>query len=150
MSSYKIEKKDYSEIKSKIKIAIISAEFNRNYTKELESKNIDFLKENWFENISKYLVPWAFEIPWFAKVLLENESPDLVLCFGVVIRWETTHYEMVADQSARWIMDLSLINDSVMINGILTCENEKQVEERITNTYALSWLNMLSEINKIK
>jgi 6,7-dimethyl-8-ribityllumazine synthase len=58
---------------------------------------------------------------------------------------------MVAWESARWIMDLSIQKwNSAIINGILTCENEKQVNVRISNTYAISWLNLITEIQKIK
>jgi 6,7-dimethyl-8-ribityllumazine synthase len=47
-------------------------------------------------------------------------------------------------------MDVSLVNpDLTIINGILTCENEEQVEERITETYALSGLNVLAETQKL-
>jgi len=57
---------------------------------------------------------------------------------------------MVAGESARGIMDVSLVNPELtIINGILTCENEKQVEERITETYALSGLNVLAEELKL-
>ena len=85
------------------------------------------------------------------KKIIEEVKPDLIICFWVVIRWETTHYEMVAWESARWIMDLSIQKwNSAIINGILTCENEKQVNVRISNTYAISWLNLITEIQKIK
>jgi len=57
---------------------------------------------------------------------------------------------MVAGESARGIMNVSLKNPELtIINGILTCENEKQVEERITETYALSGLNVLVEELKL-
>jgi 6,7-dimethyl-8-ribityllumazine synthase len=58
---------------------------------------------------------------------------------------------MVAWESARWIMDLSIQKWNIaIINGILTCENEEQVNARISNTYAISWLNLITEIQKIK
>ena len=47
-------------------------------------------------------------------------------------------------------MEISLENDSkAIINGILTCENEEQVKARISNTYAISGLNLVAEINKL-
>ena len=152
MSNYKIQKSDYSNIKNDIKIVIITSEFNRDLTEKLENKNIDFLIENGFSNIEKFLVPWAFEIPSILKYIKEKLNPDLVLCFWVVIRWETTHYEMVANESARWIMDISkeYADEKVIINGILTCENEDQVIARLSNTYALSWLNTIAEKIKVK
>lgn len=152
MSNYKMQESDYSVLDKNIKIVVLSAEFNRDFTKGLEDKNIEFLNEKWFSNIEKYMVPGAFEIPWFLKEVLNKKNPDLVLCFWVVIRWETTHYEMVAWESARWIMNLTIKNKtkSTIINWILTCENEEQVKARIANTYALSGLNVLSERKKIE
>lgn len=150
MSKYKIEKNDYSKIDKNIKIVFVTSEFNRIFTKSLEHANENFLNEKWFKNIKKFLVPWAFEIPGFLKKVIKKINPDLVICFWVVIRWETTHYEMVAWESARWIMNISLKNNNTaIINWILTCENEEQVKARISDTYALSWLNLVNEINKL-
>lgn len=150
MSDYKIKENNYSNIDKNIKIVFISAEFNRNYTQDLENINEELLNKKWFNNITKYLVPWAFEIPGFLNNLIKKQNPDLVICFWIVIRWETTHYEMVAWESARWIMSITLENNNIsIINGILTCENEEQVKARISNTYALSGLNLVSEIGKI-
>ena len=150
MSDYKMQKADYSVLDKSLKIAVITSEFNRNYTSALEEKSIDFLKEKWFNNIEKFLVPGAFEIPAFLERVINKTNPDLVLCFGVVVRWATTHYEMVAGESARGIMDISLMNpETTIINWILTCENNKQVEERLDTNYALSWLNVLVENKKL-
>ncbi len=150
MSDYKIGLKDISSLDKNIKIVFITSEFNRNNTKALEEVNQKLLLDNGFSNIEKFLVPWAYEIPWFLNKVITKLKPDLVLCFWVVVRWETTHYDMVAGESARGIMNISLENNSnAIINWILTCENEKQVEARISDTYAISWLNLLSEIKKI-
>lgn len=150
MSNYKIEKNDYEELNKDIEIVFITSEFNRDFTKALEDTNEKFLIDNWFKNIKKFLVPWAFEIPWFLKKVKSNLKPDLIICFWVIIRGETTHYEMVAWESARWIMYITLKWwNTAIINWILTCENEEQVKARISNTYALSWLNLVLEIDKI-
>lgn len=153
MSEYKMQKADYSNLNKDIKIVFISAEFNRNFTKHMEDVNEKFLNENGFKNIEKYMVPWAFEIPSFLKLVKTEIMPDLIICFWVVIRWETTHYEMVANESSRGIMDASIedyIKSPAIINWILTCENENQVKARIDINFALSGLNLLSERKKIK
>lgn len=151
MSKYKIEITDYSKIDKDTKIVFVVSEFNRNYTKALEDINEKYLIENWFKKIKKCLVPWAFEIPAMIKLILKKSKPDLIIALWAVIRWETTHYEMVAWESARWIMDLSIkySEETAMINGILTCENEEQVKARISNSYAISWLKLLVERDKI-
>lgn len=151
MSNYIMKQWDYSNLKKNIKIVFLSAEFNRNYTEHMENVNEAFLKKNGFENIEKFMVPGAYEIPWFLKEIVKNKKADLIICFWVVIRWETTHYEMVSNESARWIMDIILknYNKSSIINWILTCENKKQVEARIDINFALSGLNLLSEKVKL-
>ena len=70
-------------------------------------------------------VPGALEIP--AAIALADESGDYegYVAIGVVIRGETYHFEIVAGESARGIMALTM--DGVAIgNGILTVENEAQ------------------------
>lgn len=152
MSNYKIQNADYSNINKDIKIVIISAEFNREYTKALEEKNLIFLEENGFTNIAHFLVPWALEIPAMTQKIIDKINPDIIIAFGVVIRWETTHYEIVSEETARGLMNISIQpgQDSIIINGVLTCENIKQVEERITETYARSALNTYSSYLKLE
>lgn len=151
MSNYKMHAWDYSKLDKNIKVVFVTAEFNRFFTKSLEDVNEKLLNDLWFNNIEKFLVPWAFEIPAFVKLVKQKLNPDLIICFWVVIRWETTHYEIVAWESARWIMNISLEDNTstAYINGILTCENEEQVKARISPTYALSGLNLLVERKKI-
>lgn len=151
MSNYKMQIWDYSNLNKNIKIVFVSAEFNRDFTKALEDVNEKLLKDNWFNNVEKFLVPGAYEIPAFVKLVKQKLNPDLIICFWVVIRWETTHYEMVAWESARGIMNISIEDNTstAYINWILTCENEEQVASRISSTYALSGLNLLSERKKI-
>ena len=148
MSDYNIEPRNITAIPKNIEIAFITADFNKEFTSEMEKVSEDYLTENYFKNISKFYVPGAFEIPAMLKRILENKKFDLIYCFGVIIRWETTHYEMVANESARWITDVILKYPTPVINGILTCENQQQVEARINTHTTISGLNLLSEVLK--
>jgi 6,7-dimethyl-8-ribityllumazine synthase len=74
----------------------------------------------------------------------------LIICFWVVVRWGTTHYEHVAWECFRGLMNLSIASDICLINWVLTCENNMQVEERTSATYAISWLNLLEMRKKIQ
>lgn len=70
-------------------------------------------------------VPGALEIPGTLAIASENDKFDAFVALGVVIRGETYHFEIVAGESARGIMALTM--DGVAIgNGILTVENEAQ------------------------
>lgn len=76
-------------------------------------------------------VPGALEIP--ATVSLAAEQYDGFVALGCVIRGETYHFEIVASESARGLMALTL--DGLAIgNGILTVENEAQAWARARRT----------------
>jgi 6,7-dimethyl-8-ribityllumazine synthase len=70
-------------------------------------------------------VPGALEIPGTIALASESDLYDGYVAIGVVIRGETYHFEIVAGESARGIMALTM--DGLAIgNGILTVENEEQ------------------------
>ena len=74
-------------------------------------------------------VPGALEVPAAIALAAETERYDGFVALGVVIRGETYHFEIVAGESARGIMALTL--DGLAIgNGILTVENEAQALAR--------------------
>jgi len=70
-------------------------------------------------------VPGALEVPGAIALAAESGDYDAFVAIGVVIRGETYHFEIVAGESARAIMALTM--DGIAIgNGILTTENEEQ------------------------
>ncbi len=74
-------------------------------------------------------VPGALEIPGTIAMAAEAQQYDGFVAIGVVIRGETYHFEIVAGESARGIMALTM--DGIAIgNGILTVENEEQAVVR--------------------
>jgi 6,7-dimethyl-8-ribityllumazine synthase len=74
-------------------------------------------------------VPGALEVPAAIALAAETERYDGFVALGVVIRGETYHFEIVAGESARGIMALTL--DGLAIgNGILTVEDEAQALAR--------------------
>ena len=80
-------------------------------------------------------VPGALEIP--GAIAMANASGhaagpafDGYVALGCVIRGETTHYETVANESARGLMDLTVEHRLAIGNGILTVENEDQAFAR--------------------
>ena len=74
-------------------------------------------------------VPGALEIPGAIALAVEGGGYDGFVAIGVVIRGETYHFEIVAGESARGIMALTM--DGIAIgNGIITVENEAQAQVR--------------------
>jgi len=74
-------------------------------------------------------VPGALEIPGTIALAIESGRYDAFVAVGVVIRGETYHFEIVAGESARAIMALTLDGHAIG-NGILTVENETQALAR--------------------
>ncbi len=78
-------------------------------------------------------VPGALEVPGAIALAAESGRYDGYVALGVVIRGETYHFEIVAGESARGLMALSM--DGLAIgNGILTTENEAQALTRARKT----------------
>lgn len=80
----------------------------------------------------RYDVPGVLEIPAALSMILDadpNHYQGYVL-LGCVIRGETSHYDIVAGESARAVMDLSTQHCLALGNGILTVENEEQAWAR--------------------
>ncbi|MEP9378244.1 6,7-dimethyl-8-ribityllumazine synthase [Aquabacter sp. CN5-332] len=80
-------------------------------------------------------VPGALEVPVAAEIALDGaelagEPYEAVVGLGCVIRGETYHFEIVAGESARGLMDLALAHGLPLGNGILTVDTEAQAWER--------------------
>lgn len=73
-------------------------------------------------------VPGALEIP--AAIGMAAGKYEGFIALGCVIRGETYHFEIVANESARGLMDLSVNSGLCIGNGILTVENEEQALRR--------------------
>ena len=71
-------------------------------------------------------VPGALEIPAAIRILTKSGAYAGALALGCVIRGETYHFEIVAGESSRAIMDLTVDHMLPIGNGILTVENEDQ------------------------
>ncbi len=72
--------------------------------------------------------PGSFEIPYIINNNIDNY--DGYIALGCIIRGETYHFELIANECARKIMDLSVDKKKPIGFGILTCENLNQAIER--------------------
>ena len=81
------------------------------------------------------MVPGALELPGAIALAAESGRFDAYVALGVVIRGETYHFEIVAGESARGLMALTM--DGLAVgNGILTVENEAQAIARANPEHA--------------
>ena len=75
-------------------------------------------------------VPGALEIPQIIRYAIESGKYAGYIALGTVIRGETAHYDVVAGESSRALMDLALQHQAPIGNGILTVENREQAWAR--------------------
>jgi 6,7-dimethyl-8-ribityllumazine synthase len=75
-------------------------------------------------------VPGAFELPLAAKMFAASGGVDAVVALGCVIRGDTPHFDYVAGECARGLMDAGLTTGVPVIFGVLTTETRVQAEER--------------------
>jgi len=76
-------------------------------------------------------VPGALEIPLALQWLAQSGRYDALVAIGTVIRGETYHFEVVANESARGVTEVALEAGLPIANGILTTEDEAQAEARL-------------------
>lgn len=111
------------------RFAIVAGRFNEPVVAKLVEGATAFLER---ENIGFDLiwVPGAFELPLTAKTLAESGRYAAVICLGAVIRGETSHYDLVAGEAARGIMDAGLSTGLPIIFGVVTTETVEQAMDR--------------------
>lgn len=76
-------------------------------------------------------VPGALELPLTLQSMAQSGHFDALLALGCVIRGETYHFEIVADESARGITDVQLQTGVPIANGVLTTEDDDQALSRM-------------------
>lgn len=75
-------------------------------------------------------VPGALEIPLTLQSLAQSQRYDALIALGAVLRGETYHFEVVANDSSRGLMEVQLDTGIPIANGILTCETDEQAHAR--------------------
>ena len=82
------------------------------------------------DDVDLYDVPGCFELPLACRNLVDTDRYDALVALGVVIRGETPHFDFVAGECARGIMDVQLATGVPIGFGVLTTENALQAQER--------------------
>ena len=113
-------------------VGIVRARFNDALTQEIAQACIDELTALGVRprDIRHVTVPGALEIPIALKALAEAGDCDALVAVGCVIRGETYHFELVANESASGIMRVSLDHSVPIANAVLTVDTEQQAIAR--------------------
>ena len=119
-------------IPENVRIGIIVARFNEFITSKLLGGALDTLKRHNVpeDSIDVAWVPGAFEIPLIAKKMAESGKYDAVICLGAIIRGSTSHYDLVCNEAAKGIAQVSLSSGVPVMFGVITTENIEQAIER--------------------
>ena len=113
-----------------MRLGIVASRFNEAIAAELLKRAQGAARELGVES-SVVSVPGALEIPLALQWMAQSGRFDALAAVGVVIRGETYHFEIVANESARGLMDVALEFGLPVANGILTTEDEAQAEARL-------------------
>ena len=116
-----------------LRIGIVVAHFNEYAGRGEFDACIDELRKLGVmdEDVTKVSVPGALEIPFALQKLAQTDEYDALIALGAVIRGETYHFDLVANESAAGIMRVSLDFEVPIANGVLTTENDEQCQARL-------------------
>ncbi len=115
-----------------LRIGIVRARFNDAITSKIAQACLSELDRLDVDSgdIKHVTVPGALEVPIALKAMAESGDFDALIALGCVIRGETYHFELVADQSGAGVMRVALDHGVPVANAILTVEDEAQAWAR--------------------
>jgi 6,7-dimethyl-8-ribityllumazine synthase len=142
---------------SDLRIGIVMSRFNIDIGEGLLGACTAELKKNGVldSNILIATVPGALEIPLTLKRMAMSDQFDALIALGAVIRGDTYHFEIVANESARGLLTVQLEAEIPIANGILTTDNEDQAIARMSTKgtesaqVALEMANLHIKIDEI-
>lgn len=114
-----------------MRIGIVMARFNKEIGEGLLSGCCQELRRLGVSATVLVTVPGALEVPLTLQTMAQSGRFDALIALGCVIRGETYHFEIVANESARGVTDVQLATGIPIANAILTTENDSQAEVRM-------------------
>ncbi|MGE5331825.1 MAG: 6,7-dimethyl-8-ribityllumazine synthase [Nitrospirota bacterium] len=116
----------------KLHIGIVQARFNEGITNALATACRSALTDLGVQDkhITHVLVPGALEVPVALQALAEQDEFDALIALGCIIRGETYHFELVANESGAGVSRVSLDYQVPVANAIITTENLEQAIAR--------------------
>ena len=151
----KLESSDKRLLGKKLRIAMVQARFNESITDalaqacEVELRALGVADDN----MVRVQVPGALEVPVALQALAETGRFDALIALGCIIRGETYHFELVANESGAGVSRVALDCQIPVANAILTTENLEQAIARQTDKgvdaahVAVEMANLLKELS---
>ena len=114
-----------------MRLGIVASRFNEQLCAKLLQRAKAEATKLGIKELTVEQVPGALEIPLALQWMVQSGRFDCLAAVGCVIRGETYHFEIVANESARGVMDVALESGIPVANGILTTDSEAQAEARL-------------------
>ena len=114
------------------KIALVAAKWNAELVQELVKSGTAHLEALGLTNLKIVYVPGAWELVHAAQKELAHA--DGVIAFGVVIRGETTHYELISESVGQGLMQISIDAKKPVGFGLIATENLQQAKDRVSSS----------------
>ena len=113
-------------------IGIVQARFNEAITEALAAACMQELQARGVnpKHIDHVRVPGALEVPVALQAMAERDKYDALIALGCIIRGETYHFELVANESGAGVSRVALDYQIPVANAILTTENLEQAQVR--------------------
>jgi 6,7-dimethyl-8-ribityllumazine synthase len=138
----------------KVRIGVVVSEFNREITFAMLDNAKKQAKK--MDAIISYVcyVPGSYDMPIMVQELLKKKDVDAAVTLGAVIKGETTHDEIVAENAARLIADLSVKHGKPVALGItgpnMTFKEAKDRSEIVPIRAVISAVNLANRLKKIR
>jgi 6,7-dimethyl-8-ribityllumazine synthase len=115
-----------------LRFCLVAAQWNEAYVTRLVDAALDVLQRRGAApaDLEVRWVPGSFELPVAARWAAESGRFDAVIALGCVIRGETEHFRLVADNSAQGLMRVSLDTGVPVLNGVLAAYDAGQAAAR--------------------
>ncbi len=138
-----------------LRIGIVQARFNAALTDRMAVACIAELEALGVAaaDITHVQVPGALEIGVALNALADRDDHDALVAIGCVIRGETYHFELVANESGAAVARVAIDHGIAIANAVLTCENPAQAEARADEKareaarVAVEMANLLDELS---
>ncbi|MFN9731867.1 MAG: 6,7-dimethyl-8-ribityllumazine synthase [Pseudomonadota bacterium] len=114
------------------RIAVLASTFNGAIVDRLADGALDALREAGMApaDLLFVQVAGAWELPQLAARLAAAGRCDAIVAVGCVIRGDTSHYDVIVNESARGLMQVAIEHRLPVANGVLACEDEEQAWAR--------------------
>jgi 6,7-dimethyl-8-ribityllumazine synthase len=159
-----------SELKEQVYSELINEKSNQNNYKNNQSKKIGILYTKWNKKYIDYLVsgceeklnelgiksanivkmelPGSYDLLYGVTALMNKKiNLNAIITIGILLKGETSHYEFLMNAIGSNLPKLQLHYSIPIINGILTCETEKQIIQRTVNVnHGKIWAQAIDDI----